>query len=114
LPARGDAALLDPAKGQPAPPPRHNNRHLYTDASPLDAVPFEAGARRDRRGRARARSARGAGLPVVGLVVGGRVVRADGFAHDVRPLVRLNVSVVVEDNGRRETGSFGIGAAPAL
>jgi TldD protein len=38
------------------------------------------------------------------------VVRADGFfAHDVRPLVRLNVSVVVEENGRRETGSFGIG-----
>ncbi|OYZ26098.1 MAG: metalloprotease TldD, partial [Novosphingobium sp. 16-62-11] len=35
---------------------------------------------------------------------------ADGFvAHDVRPLVRLNVSIVAEHNGRRETGSFGIG-----
>ncbi|MFM5923072.1 MAG: PmbA/TldA family metallopeptidase, partial [Novosphingobium sp.] len=32
--------LLDPAKGQPAPPPRLNNRHLYTDLSPLDAIPF--------------------------------------------------------------------------
>ena len=32
--------LLDPAKGQAAPPPRLNNRHLYTEASPLDAVPF--------------------------------------------------------------------------
>src|SRR5690606_1627848 len=32
--------LLDPAKGLPAPPPRLNNRHLYTDASPLDAIPF--------------------------------------------------------------------------
>ena len=34
--------LLDPAKGQPAPPPRQNNRHLYTDQSPLDLVPFAA------------------------------------------------------------------------
>jgi len=38
------------------------------------------------------------------------IVRADGFvAQDVRPLVRLNVSIVAEHNGRRETGSFGIG-----
>src|SRR6476646_304307 len=34
--------LLDPAAQAMAPPPRLNNRHLYTDASPLDAVPFEA------------------------------------------------------------------------
>ena len=39
-------ALLDPAKGQPAPPPRANNRHLYTDASPLDALPFAAKVKR--------------------------------------------------------------------
>ena len=38
------------------------------------------------------------------------IVRADGFvAQDVRPLVRLNVSIVAEHNGRRETGTFGIG-----
>jgi TldD protein len=38
------------------------------------------------------------------------IVRPDGFtAHDVRPLVRLNVSVVVEQNGRRETGYHGLG-----
>ncbi len=38
------------------------------------------------------------------------IVRADGFvATDVRPLVRLNVSIVVEQNGRRETGTFGMG-----
>ena len=33
-------ALLDPAKGAMAPPPRQNNRHLYTDASPLDELGF--------------------------------------------------------------------------
>ncbi len=33
-------ALLDPAKGQLAAPPRASNRKLYTDASPLDLIPF--------------------------------------------------------------------------
>jgi len=38
------------------------------------------------------------------------IVRADGFiATDIRPLVRLNVGIVAESNGRRETGSFGMG-----
>jgi TldD protein len=38
------------------------------------------------------------------------IVRADGFvARDVRPLVRLNVQIVVEQNGRRETGYHGLG-----
>jgi TldD protein len=30
--------LLDPAKGQAAPPPRRNNRHLYTDGNPLEPM----------------------------------------------------------------------------
>jgi len=38
------------------------------------------------------------------------IVRMDGaHIHDARPLVRLNISVVVEQNGRRETGSAGGG-----
>ena len=38
------------------------------------------------------------------------VARSDGgLAADVRPLVRLNVTVIVEANGRRETGSHGGG-----
>ncbi|MGX2039507.1 metalloprotease TldD [Methylocaldum sp. MU1018] len=38
------------------------------------------------------------------------VIGQDGALHgDVRPLVRLNVSVIVEDNGRREQGSCGGG-----
>jgi TldD protein len=38
------------------------------------------------------------------------VARADGvLAADVRPLVRLNVTVIAEHNGRRETGSHGGG-----
>ena len=38
------------------------------------------------------------------------VARSDGTqAADVRPLVRLSVQVIVEENGRREQGSFGGG-----
>jgi hypothetical protein len=45
LRVRAKRLLLDPAKGQPALAPRSSNRHLYTDASPLDGVPFEAKVR---------------------------------------------------------------------
>ena len=97
-----------------APPPRATNRHLYTDADPLDLVPFADKVNLCQRidAAARARDPRVAQVSVGlsgswGVV---EIVRADGFvATDVRPLVRLNVSIVVEQNGRRETGSFGIG-----
>ena len=107
-------ALLDPAKGQPSPPPRQNNRHLYTDQSPLDALPFAEKVKLLETIDAAARARDPRVVQVTASLAGSwsvvEIVRADGFvAHDVRPLVRLNVSIVVEQNGRRETGSFGIG-----
>jgi TldD protein len=43
------------------------------------------------------------------------ILRADGrLLRDVRPLVRLNVSVTVERDGRRETGSAGAGGRAAF
>ena len=106
--------LLDPAAGPLPGPPRLNNRHLYTDASPLDAVPFAEKVKllETIDAAARARDPRvaqvSASLSASWSVV--EIVRADGFvATDVRPLVRLNVSIVAESNGRRETGSFGMG-----
>jgi TldD protein len=43
------------------------------------------------------------------------VARADGtLAADVRPLVRMNVSVIVEQNGRREQGYAGTGGRYSL
>jgi len=43
------------------------------------------------------------------------IIRMDGACiHDARPLVRLNVSVVVEQNGMRETGSAGGGGRFSL
>jgi TldD protein len=39
-----------------------------------------------------------------------QIIRADGTrVADLRPLVRINVSVVVEVDGRREAGSYGTG-----
>ena len=106
--------LLDPAAGARAAPPARSNRHLYTDASPLDAVDFAAKVKLLEMidAAARARDPRvaqvSASLAASWSVV--EIVRPDGFvATDVRPLVRLNVSIVAEHNGRREVGSFGIG-----
>lgn len=107
-------ALLDPAKGQAALPPRPTNRHLYTDASPLDLVPFAEKVKllETINTAARARDPRVAQVScsLAGSWSVVEIVRADGFiATDIRPLVRLNVSIVAESNGRRETGSFGMG-----
>lgn len=39
-----------------------------------------------------------------------QIIRSDGIEiEDVRPLVRLNVSMVAEENGRQESGTFGTG-----
>jgi len=107
-------ALLDPATGKPAPAPRLNNRHLYTEASPLDAVPFADKVRLletiDAAARARDPRVSQVSASLSGSWSVVEIVRADGFvATDVRPLVRLNVGIVAESHGRRETGSFGMG-----
>ncbi|TMM48419.1 metalloprotease TldD [Qipengyuania marisflavi] len=106
--------LLDPASGAKAPPPERTNRHLYTEDSPLDLVPFaekvallekiDAVARAKDPRVAQVSASMAASWSVI------EIVRADGFtARDIRPLVRLNVSIVAESNGRRESGSYGFG-----
>ena len=107
-------ALIDSSASPKAQPPQGNNRHLYTDADPLDLVPFadKVNLCQTIDAAARARDPRvvqvSVGLSGTWSVV--EIVRADGFvATDVRPLVRLNIQIVVEQSGRRETGTFGIG-----
>ncbi|MFW2831736.1 metalloprotease TldD [Sphingomonas sp. ID0503] len=106
--------LLDPAHGPKAPAPRRTNTRLYGDADPLGLIPFAKKVELCQKidAAARARDPRvvqcSVGLSASWSVV--EIVRPDGFvATDVRPLVRLNVSLVVEQNGRRETGFFGTG-----
>ena len=106
--------LLDPARGAPAAPPRRSNRHLYTDLSPLDGVKFadKVALLEKIDAVARAKDPRivqvSASLSASWSTIA--IVRGDGHvAHDIRPLVRLNIAVVAEHNGRRESGSFGMG-----
>jgi TldD protein len=106
--------VLDPASAPPAAPPRRTNTALYTDSDPLGLIPFarKVALCQEIDAAARARDPR---VVQVSVSLAGSwnvidIVRADGFvAHDVRPLVRLNVQIVVERNGRRETGYHGLG-----
>jgi len=112
--AAGTMAVLDPAKCARQAPPLRTNAKLYTDSDPLSLIPFarKVALCQQIDAAARARDPRVAqvsvGLAGTWSVV--EIVRPDGFvAHDVRPLVRLNVQIMVEANGRRETGYHGLG-----
>ncbi|MEA3053703.1 MAG: TldD protein [Sphingomonadales bacterium] len=107
-------AVLDPAKGVRPGPPRRTNATLYTDSDPLSLVPFARKVALCQQVDAAAR-ARDPRVVQVSVALAGswsvvEIVRPDGFvAHDVRPQVRLNVQIVVEQNGRRESGYHGLG-----
>ncbi|HEX8193973.1 MAG TPA: metalloprotease TldD [Allosphingosinicella sp.] len=107
-------SVLDPSRTDRAAPPRRTNRALYTESDPLSLVPFarKVALCQEIDAAARARDPR---VAQVSVTLSGswsviEIVRPDGFvAHDVRPLVRMNVQIVVEQNGRRETGFHGLG-----
>jgi len=100
--------------GVAAEPPRATNARLYSEANPLALMDFSARTAilAEVDAYARGRDPR---VSQVMASLGGewqavQILRADGTrVADLRPLVRLNVSVVVEQNGRRETGNFGLG-----
>src|SRR3954449_10296047 len=106
--------VLDPAKGPRPAPPRRTNAALYTDSDPLSLIPFarKVALCQTIDAAARARDPRvvqvSVSLAASWSVI--EIVRGDGFvASDVRPLVRLGVQIVAEQNGRRETGYHGLG-----
>jgi TldD protein len=107
-------SVLDPTGSPRAGPPRRTNATLYTASDPLNLVPFAKKVALCQQIDAAAR-ARDPRVAQVSVTLSGswsviEIVRADGFvAHDVRPLVRINVQIVVEQNGRRETGFHGLG-----
>jgi TldD protein len=101
-------------QGQMALGPSGTNRNLYTDLNPLPGVPFEAKVKllADIDAYARAKDPR---VRQVMATVGGEwraveIIRGDGArVGDIRPLVRLNVTVMVGEGDRMETGSSGAG-----
>ena len=97
-----------------ADPPQGTNLHLYTDANPLPLVPFdvkvETLAAIDAYARGKEPKVKQVSASLAGSWQAVHISRARGEAvADIRPLVRLNVSVMVSDGVRRETGSYGTG-----
>ncbi|CAN4278520.1 metalloprotease TldD [Pseudoxanthomonas sp. LjRoot125] len=93
---------------------RSEGRALYTSEDPIDGMGNEAKVEAlravDRFVRAADPRVQQVTVSLAGGIDTVLVARSDGvLGADVRPLVRLNVQVIVEQNGRRESGYAGMG-----
>jgi TldD protein len=94
--------------------PARTNKKLYTDLDPLQSAAFEKKVKllEDMNAYARSKDSR---VRQVSCSLSGEwqqieIVRPGGETYrDVRPLVRIGVSVVVEQDGRQESGNYGGG-----
>jgi TldD protein len=100
--------------GELAHAPARTNARLYTDDNPLAAPGFDAKVKllQDIDAYARGKDERvrqvSASVAASWQIV--EIVRPDGEIYrDIRPLVRVNVSVVVGQGDRQESGSHGFG-----
>ncbi|HTN30963.1 MAG TPA: metalloprotease TldD [Pseudomonas sp.] len=89
-------------------------RHLYAHDNPLDVLERTAKVellkRIDRATRALDPRIQQVTVSLAGVWDQVLIAASDGsLGADIRPLVRFNVSVIVEQNGRRERGSHGGG-----
>ena len=107
-------AVKDGHHGVVAAPPQPTNQSLYAPDNPINAVPFERKVKLMEDIDAYARDAddrvRQVSCSLAGDWQAVEIIRADGLTmRDIRPLVRLNVSVVMGEGDRQETGSEGCG-----
>jgi TldD protein len=94
--------------------PAASGAPLYAGLNPLAEMPFATRAALLQEIDAYARAADSRVTQVMANIAGEwqvvEILRGDGSrVADLRPLVRLNVSVVLEQDGRRESGSHGGG-----
>ena len=94
--------------------PRSTNARLYAPENPVAALDFAAKAELLAKIDAHARARDPRVTQVMATLSGEwqavQIIRADGVrVADLRPLVRLNVTVVVAANGKRESGTHGTG-----
>ena len=94
--------------------PQQTNAALYTDTNPLAEVDFSAKVKllEDMNDYARSLDDRVVqfSASISGEWQAVQIVRKDSECHeDIRPLVRVNVSVVCADGDRMEAGSHGTG-----
>ena len=102
---RSGGVTLDPAG---------TNVSLYREDNPLGLVPFEKKVAvlnaMDTYARGKDERVKQVSASLSGEWQAVQIIRLNGYqVADVRPLVRLNVTVVVESDGRMETGSHGTG-----
>ena len=100
--------------GKYSEPPARTNRKLYGDDNPLGEPGFETKVKLletiDAYARAKDPRVRQVTASIAATWQVVEILRADGEKYrDIRPLVRLNVSVVAGDGDRQETGSYGLG-----
>jgi len=94
--------------------PAPTNRRLYTDQNPLDEVAFADKVKLleeiDAYARSRDPRVRQVSASLAASWQAVTILRPDGrLVDDIRPLVRLNVSLMVGQGDRQETGSEGVG-----
>ena len=99
--------------------PARTNRHLYTDADPMAEAEFPAKIELLAEIDAVARQMDSRVVQVSATLAASHqevvILRPDGaVVSDTRPMSRLNVSVIVEENGRRESGAAGGGGRLGL
>jgi TldD protein len=111
-------AVASGYSGVMAGPPPGTNRSLYTDQNPLGLVDLTAKtqllAEIDAYARSRDPRVKQVMASLSGVWQAVQIIRADGRrVADIRPLVRLGISVVVGEGDRMETGSSGSGGRTA-
>ena len=105
--------------GTLAPPPKGTNLHLYTDANPMADATFAVKIDTLREIDAFTRALDPRVVQVSASVAAGlqevEILRPEGLRlTDIRPMARISISVIVEANGRRETGGTGGGGRYGL
>ena len=99
--------------------PQPTNRRLYTDADPIGGVSFPVKIETLRAIDSFARDLDPRLVQVSATLAASHqevvILRPDGtHVSDIRPMTRVNVSVIVEKDGRRESGSAGGGGRIGL
>jgi len=99
--------------------PTGTNRHLYTDADPISDASFSAKIETLREIDAYLRALDSRVVQVTASVAASlqeiAILRPEGgLVTDIRPMARISIAVIVEKDGRRESGHYGGGGRVGL
>ena len=94
--------------------PARSNSKMYSDINPIEAKPFNEKVsilkNVDEYLRKKGSIVKQVTASIAGEYQEIEIIKSGSQNfQDIRPLIRFNVSVMVEKNGRKETGSYGTG-----